>query len=114
MATQPRVYPIVFASGVTSTTSVLVGNYDKLYMYHSGTTAFNSGTGNITFRLRGSIGSGTTSFQILSALIQTDTSGGIYNFPVNCAGIPYLSFEFGTAVTGSATNTIYLIAADNS
>ena len=113
MSIDARIYPLTFASGATSTASQYVGNYKRCYLYHSGTTAFNAGAGNMTFNLRGSIGSGTTAFQILSAIILTDTSGGVYNFPVSVAGIPYLSVEFGTAVTGSSTNRVYLIVSDN-
>jgi len=109
---QSRVYPLSFASAATSTGTVEVGNASRLYLYHSGTTAFNAGTGNISFFLRGSITSSATAFRILSATIATDISGGCYNWPVNVNGFPYVKVEFGTAVTGSASNTVYLIASD--
>lgn len=110
---QTRVYPVTIAQGATVSTSQYVGNADRVYLYHSGTTAFNSAAGNVTFQLVGNVGTETretalTPWPILSAVIATDTSGGFYNWPVNVGGVPRLSVTIGTAATAAAT--LYLLA----
>lgn len=108
----PRIYPLTIASGATSTNSVSVGGCTRLLLYHSGTTSFNAAAGNTTIRLCGGP-SGVTGFQILSALIQTDTSGGVYNFPVNVPGLQRYYVEVGTAASANGSGTVYLVASED-
>jgi len=119
MAGNVRVYPLTFASAATSTNSVYVGNCGSVKLYQSAMTSWNAGVGNVTFNLLGGFGtengaSALTLYRVLSATIQTDISGGVYNWPVllGVGGIPRLAVEFGTAVTGGAANTIYLMVSD--
>jgi len=108
----PRFYALTIASGATSTNSVSVGGCTRLMLYHSGITAFNAGAGNTTLRLCGGP-SGAAGFQLLSAIIQTDTSGGAYNFPVGAAGLQRYYIEVGTAASANGSGTLYLVASED-
>lgn len=116
---EPRVYRLEFASGATSTNSVYVGNYHAIWLYHSGLTAINAGTGNMNMNLLGGFDtknytSALTLFDIDGSSITTMNGGAVHRFYSNHypVGIPRLAVQFGTAVTGAATNAVYLIVAE--
>lgn len=114
----PSVYKLTFASGATSTNSVFIGNYRYLWLYQSGLTAFNAGTGNMNMKLIGGWDSNVHAdsvslLEVDGSSITTMNGGKVHRFYTNhyIAGIPRVAIEFGTAVTGGSENSIYLIAA---
>lgn len=116
---QTRHYTFTFASGATSTNKMYVGNFQQAALVLSATTNYNAGTGNATFFLRGGLSDtdthvvlrGHPAGSVASASIATITAKGIYHYPFG--GPDYMSVEFGTAVTGSSSNTLEVVVFES-
>jgi hypothetical protein len=100
------VYTLTFASGATGTNKVFVEAGSRVAIIASALTAYNAGTGNATIQLRAGLSTTDTHGIIQSCTIATAAvDKGVYPMPYP---VPtnYMSVGFGTAVTGSAANTI--------
>lgn len=100
-----QVYTLTFASGATGTNKVFVEAGSRVAIVASLTTNYNVGTGNATFQLRAGLSATDEHATITSCTVATITAKGVYPMPYP---VPtnYMSVGFGTAVTGSAANTI--------
>jgi len=113
MSHNSKYFTYTFASGATNAgTAQYVGNAARMWVYSSDTQTWNAGSGNATLQIRGAYKSGVTAFTYGSQTVATANSG-IWSFD-QVAGVPFVTIGFGTAVTGSATNTLILITADDS
>lgn len=96
-----------FASGATGTNKKYVGSHEAAYIVASAMVDYNAGTNNANITMRGGLSTTDTHVDIQSCLIATHTAKGVYPMPY--PGLPYMSIGFGTAVTGSAANSIDVI-----
>lgn len=99
------VYTLTFASGATGTNKVQVQPHSRVAIIASATTNYNAGTGNATFQLRSGLSATDDHATITSCTVATITAKGVYPMPYPVP-TEFMSVGFGTAVTGSAANTI--------
>lgn len=107
-----RSFTFTFASAATSTNKQYVGPHERCFIVASAMTNFNAGSGNATLNLKGGLSATDVHATVQSCTIATHTIKGIYPMPY--PGLPFMSIEFGTAVTGAATNTIDVIVYSKS
>jgi len=104
---QERRYTFTLASAATGTNKQYVGPHDRAFLVVSGLTGFNAGAGNTTIDVRGGLSATDTHATITSCVVATMTIKGVYPLPY--PGLDHMSIGFGTAVTGTASNTIDVI-----
>lgn len=102
-----KVYTFTFASAATGTNKMFVGAHSQVHLVASAITGWNAGANNTGITIRGGLSATDSHADITSMTISTHTIKGVYPMPY--AGLPYMSIGFGTAVTGSAANTIDVV-----
>lgn len=107
-------YTFSFASGATGSNKQFVRAHSKIQMIVSAMTGYNAGVGNAIIELRAGLSDTDTHVPIqpadgtsFSSVVNTFTAKSVYMMPT--MGLPYMSVGFGTAVTGSAANTIDIV-----
>lgn len=100
-------YTFTFASGATGTNKMYVNPHSKMHLIVSNPTSFQAAAGNSAYFIRGGLSLTDTHGPIASCTVTTETAKGIYFMPTN--GVPFMSIGFGTAVCGTAANTIDLV-----
>jgi hypothetical protein len=107
-----RVFNFVFASAATTSNKQYVGPHARAVLVLSAMTGWNAGTTNASVSVRCGLSATDTHVDVTSGNVSTMSIKGLYNVPVT-ATTPWMSIGFGTAVTGSATNSCDVIVFSN-